>query len=54
MRSAFRRIMSRERGAADDLPEHHDGPQAGDLTRSLPPGGAGATGVPFGGAGGHL
>jgi hypothetical protein len=41
MRSVWRRVMSAERGASDDLPEHHAGPAPSDLQRTLPPGGAG-------------
>ena len=40
LRSLWRRAMSAER-TADDLPEHHEGPAASDLVRTLPPGGAG-------------
>jgi len=40
LRSTWRRVMGAERGAADDLPEHHDGPPPSDLLRTLPPGGA--------------
>jgi len=33
--------MSAERSTADDLPPEHSGPAPSDLTRTLPPGGAG-------------
>lgn len=40
VQTMWRRAMSAERGAADDLPKHHEGPAPSDLLRTLPPGGA--------------